>query len=241
MLIKDLSKELDTKAMTAVRGGDNGNSASNVIGQAMNHHKYLLSLAAAMLICCVLCPPPVDHWPFGSPNPATFAAHPMFEATWIVWRLVATIVLAFVFLAASRKLLPAVSALIYIGVAVLLVLSAIQAYPATSMPDDNRGLKHISSLARQNLPPNAVLLIDEQFPCDCENIAFRSGFTCYALNQFGHRLRADMAHSPAPIIQHVAARIRSFGGVPFVVSYRQFPYPIVESSPSEHYTIYTAP
>jgi hypothetical protein len=36
MLIKDLSKELDTKAMTAVRGGDNGNSASNVIGQAMN-------------------------------------------------------------------------------------------------------------------------------------------------------------------------------------------------------------
>jgi hypothetical protein len=36
MLIKDLSKELDTKAMTAVRGGDNGYSASNVIGQAMN-------------------------------------------------------------------------------------------------------------------------------------------------------------------------------------------------------------
>ena len=36
MLIKDLSKELDTKAMTAVRGGDNGNSASNVIGQALN-------------------------------------------------------------------------------------------------------------------------------------------------------------------------------------------------------------
>ena len=30
MLIKDLSKELDTKAMTAVRGGDNGNSATNV-------------------------------------------------------------------------------------------------------------------------------------------------------------------------------------------------------------------
>jgi hypothetical protein len=36
MLIKDLSKELDTKAMTAVRGGDNGNSATNAIGQAMN-------------------------------------------------------------------------------------------------------------------------------------------------------------------------------------------------------------
>jgi len=36
MLIKDLSKELDTKAMSAVRGGDNGNSATNTIGQAMN-------------------------------------------------------------------------------------------------------------------------------------------------------------------------------------------------------------
>ena len=36
MLIENLSKELDTKAMTAVRGGDNGNSATNTIGQALN-------------------------------------------------------------------------------------------------------------------------------------------------------------------------------------------------------------
>ena len=36
MLIQDLSKELDTQSMTAVRGGDNGNSATNTIGQAMN-------------------------------------------------------------------------------------------------------------------------------------------------------------------------------------------------------------
>jgi hypothetical protein len=36
MLIKDLTKELDTKSMTAVRGGDNGNSANNSIGQVMN-------------------------------------------------------------------------------------------------------------------------------------------------------------------------------------------------------------
>jgi hypothetical protein len=36
MFIKDLSKELDTKAMSAVRGGDNGNSATNTIGQVQN-------------------------------------------------------------------------------------------------------------------------------------------------------------------------------------------------------------
>ena len=36
MLIQDLSRELDTKAMTAVRGGDNGNSATNTIGQVQN-------------------------------------------------------------------------------------------------------------------------------------------------------------------------------------------------------------
>jgi hypothetical protein len=35
MLIQDLSKELDTEAMTAVRGGDNGNSAASSILQAM--------------------------------------------------------------------------------------------------------------------------------------------------------------------------------------------------------------
>ena len=35
MLIKDLSKELDTETMTAVRGGDNSNAATNTIGQAM--------------------------------------------------------------------------------------------------------------------------------------------------------------------------------------------------------------
>jgi hypothetical protein len=36
MLIKDLSKTLDSKSMTAVRGGDNGNSATNAIGQKMD-------------------------------------------------------------------------------------------------------------------------------------------------------------------------------------------------------------
>jgi hypothetical protein len=35
MLIQDLSKELDTEAMTAVRGGDNGTSAASNILQAM--------------------------------------------------------------------------------------------------------------------------------------------------------------------------------------------------------------
>jgi len=36
MKIENLSKELDTKAMSAVRGGDNGASAVNTIGQVMN-------------------------------------------------------------------------------------------------------------------------------------------------------------------------------------------------------------
>jgi hypothetical protein len=36
MLIQDLSRELDTKSMTAVRGGDNGNAATNTIGQELN-------------------------------------------------------------------------------------------------------------------------------------------------------------------------------------------------------------
>jgi hypothetical protein len=34
MQIQDLSKTLDTKTMTDVRGGDNGNSVSNCIGQS---------------------------------------------------------------------------------------------------------------------------------------------------------------------------------------------------------------
>ncbi len=36
MRIENLSKELDSQTMTAVRGGDNGNSATNVIGQVLN-------------------------------------------------------------------------------------------------------------------------------------------------------------------------------------------------------------
>ena len=35
MFIQDLSKELDSKSLSAVRGGDNGNSVSNIIGQEM--------------------------------------------------------------------------------------------------------------------------------------------------------------------------------------------------------------
>jgi hypothetical protein len=33
MQIENLSKELDTKELTEVRGGDNGNSVTNTIGQ----------------------------------------------------------------------------------------------------------------------------------------------------------------------------------------------------------------
>ena len=36
MQIRDLSKTLDAQSMTAVSGGDNGNSATNTIGQAQN-------------------------------------------------------------------------------------------------------------------------------------------------------------------------------------------------------------
>jgi hypothetical protein len=36
MKIQDLSKELDTETMSAVRGGDNGNSTINSIGQVQN-------------------------------------------------------------------------------------------------------------------------------------------------------------------------------------------------------------
>jgi hypothetical protein len=36
MLIQDLSKELDAKALSAVHGGDNGNAATNTIGQLMS-------------------------------------------------------------------------------------------------------------------------------------------------------------------------------------------------------------
>jgi hypothetical protein len=36
MLIQDLTQELDTRAMIAVRGGDNGNSTVNTLGQVMN-------------------------------------------------------------------------------------------------------------------------------------------------------------------------------------------------------------
>ena len=35
MLIKDLSKDLDATALTAVHGGNNGNAATNTIGQQM--------------------------------------------------------------------------------------------------------------------------------------------------------------------------------------------------------------
>jgi hypothetical protein len=35
MLIQDLSKELDTKALSAVHGGNNGNAANNTIGQQL--------------------------------------------------------------------------------------------------------------------------------------------------------------------------------------------------------------
>ena len=36
MLIKDLSQDLDVQALGAVRGGNNGNAATNAIGQQLS-------------------------------------------------------------------------------------------------------------------------------------------------------------------------------------------------------------
>jgi hypothetical protein len=47
MLIQDLSKELDTEALSAVRGGDGGNSAVNGIVQLANITSANVLLAGA--------------------------------------------------------------------------------------------------------------------------------------------------------------------------------------------------
>jgi hypothetical protein len=45
MKIQDLSKVLDTKTLQSVRGGDNGNSAVNTVGQLMNIAAPVTSLS----------------------------------------------------------------------------------------------------------------------------------------------------------------------------------------------------
>jgi hypothetical protein len=47
MKIENLSKTLDTGTLAAVRGGDNGNSAINTIGQVMNLSVPVKSLSGA--------------------------------------------------------------------------------------------------------------------------------------------------------------------------------------------------
>jgi len=46
MLIKDLRKELDTESMATVRGGNNGNAATNTIGQQLGIMAPVAVLAA---------------------------------------------------------------------------------------------------------------------------------------------------------------------------------------------------
>jgi hypothetical protein len=55
MKIQDLSKALDTKTMKTLRGCDNGNSATNAIGQVMNR-----SAPVAVLLCGGQ---PGQYWP----------------------------------------------------------------------------------------------------------------------------------------------------------------------------------
>ena len=45
MLIKDLSKELDAKAMTAVQGGDSGNAAVSTLIQGLEQNNVNLVVA----------------------------------------------------------------------------------------------------------------------------------------------------------------------------------------------------
>lgn len=47
MLIKDLTKELDAKAMTAVQGGDSGNAAVPTLIQGMDQKNFNMLVAGA--------------------------------------------------------------------------------------------------------------------------------------------------------------------------------------------------
>lgn len=212
----------------------------HLIAKAFRGHRAALAALTGVTAIGLVFPAVAGQPERGYPD--DFAGV-MLSAMWVVWHVIAALVLTALVEAVARRWRGAwtdrrrriARDARRLGLAVscagLLVFGGRMLAATWRVIEWNRNdpaFTEIAAYARSELPDNAVLLVDEFHDAavigEHKLIAFRANRTCYIL--YGRTLRED------------ARRIVEAGGIPYLVSPRPLPFPRIYHSDRDRRTIY---
>jgi 4-amino-4-deoxy-L-arabinose transferase len=150
---------------------------------------------------------------------------------WVLWHALAALgggaALQLVAPRLGRNVMGALFLGAGLGVLALGLSWAGRAWAVVQMNDNEPAFVEIGGYARQRLPREAVLLLDEREKLERNTLMFRARRTTYGVTEQNWR--------------DVALEVVKNGGIPFVVSHRQLPLPRILASPRDGRILYQVP
>jgi hypothetical protein len=207
---------------------------AHLIAEASRGERWPLTALAAIFMMSLALPAVVRDPGHGYPSSRAFGAI-LYQARWVLhhvgWALamaaLATFALWWMPRSWSVLARPARGSgqLFCAGVlAWLLVQTGLASWKVTSKDRNNPACVEVGQYSRAHLPENAVLFCEGPQHFEHLMIMFYADRTSYPLN----RQTCD----------RLAAQVTAAGGVPYLVSWRTLPYPIVRVASNRGPTIY---
>lgn len=183
-------------------------------------------------------PAVIAGWGRGYPESGEFGAV-MKTALWVVWHVVGALGIGTALSLGVRfwrrhagitvkrwetVLRNAALGMATAGTLLLGVRYAHAAWKESSRNENSPTYSQIADYAREHLPENAVLLFDEEVWGEHQLTTYRAYRTCYTLRDRN--------------VNDTARKVLEKGGIPYVVSYRSQPYPLVYVGENDKRSIY---
>jgi 4-amino-4-deoxy-L-arabinose transferase-like glycosyltransferase len=211
-----------------------------LISRAWSRDRKALTAWVGIMVMCLAMPPVIKGWGRGYTVPAEFAGVAK-QAMWITWHVLGAFCVAALVAVAhwfvgrwSRAHVAATAVLLVFASATAGVLGwrMVRANIAVvNRNEDSPSFSDIARYAREELPENAVLLFDYD---EAEGNYGEHQLTMYLSYRTAYEMQNRTYEDTAPtVIEH--------GGIPYVVSFREQPLPVVYRSEQDARTIYSWP
>lgn len=213
-----------------------------LISKAWRRDGFALNAWVGVMAMCLVVPPVIRGWGRGYTDPREWAGVAK-GAMWIVWHVLGAFVVAAA-LAGGRRLIrrarsPLLATLTTVALLVfatsatsVLGWRSVRATLAVVNRDENTpAFADIARYAREELPENATLLFDYD---EAKGNYGEHQLTMFLADRTAYEMQNRTYQDTAPIvIEH--------GGIPYVVSFRELPLPVLYHSEEDGRTIYTWP
>jgi 4-amino-4-deoxy-L-arabinose transferase-like glycosyltransferase len=209
----------------------------HLIAEASRGRLWSLAALTGVLIASLVFPAVIRSPGYGYPSPRGFGTL-MFQNTWVLYQVAGALafvgVVAIAWLIMRKRAdahsgwcrgLRLVASLFCAGVLLWLAgKTVVAAWTVTSRDSNEPAIVEVGEFARDQLPPNAVLLCENRKGYEHLMIMFYADRTCYAL--------------PWRNLDAIAAKIVEADGIPYVIARRQMPLEVVHQNRDGGLVIY---